>query len=41
MSLYDGVMEDFVARFKPLFVKLYNGVNSYIYQNPTDDTTEE
>ena len=41
MSLYDGVMEDFVARFKPLFVKLYNGVNSYIYQNPIDDTTEE
>lgn len=41
MSLYDGVMEEFVSRFKPLFVKLYNGVNSYIYQNPIDDTTEE
>lgn len=41
MSLYDGVMEEFVSRFKPLFVKLYSGVNSYIYQNPIDDTTEE
>lgn len=41
MSLYDGVMEEFVSRFKPLFVKLYNGVNSYIYQNPIDDTTGE
>lgn len=33
-SLYDGVMEQFIDRFKPLFVKLYNGVNDYIYQNP-------
>ena len=41
MSLYDGVMEEFVLRFKPLFVKLYNGVNSYLYQNPTEKTTEE
>lgn len=41
MSLYDGVMEEFVLRFKPLFVKLYNGVNSYLYQNPIENTTEE
>ena len=27
-------MEQFIDRFKPLFVKLYNGVNDYIYQNP-------
>lgn len=33
MSLYDDVMKDFIDRFKPLFVKLYSGVNSYIYCN--------
>lgn len=33
LSLYDGVMEQFIDRFKPCFVKLYNGVNSYIYKN--------
>ena len=32
-SLYDGIMDEFVDRFKNLFVKLYNGVNSYIYEN--------
>ena len=37
MSLYDGVMEEFINRFKPLFVKLYNGVNDYIYQNPIEE----
>lgn len=36
-SLYDGVMEDFINRFKPLFVKLYSGVDSYIYQNPIEN----
>lgn len=44
MSLYDGIMEEFIERFKPLFVKLYNGVNSYIYRNPdpdVDDTLED
>lgn len=35
-SLYDGVMDDFIMRFKPLFVKLYSGVDSYIYQNPIE-----
>lgn len=35
-SLYDGVMEQFIDRFQPLFVKLYNGVNSYIYRNPIE-----
>lgn len=39
-SLYDGVMEEFIDRFKPLFVKLYNGVNDYIYQNPIEDEGE-
>lgn len=32
-SLYDGVMDEFIARFKPLFVKLYSGVNDYLYIN--------
>ena len=41
MALYDGVMDEFIDRFKPLFVKLYNGVNSYIYQNPIDEGSEE
>lgn len=36
MALYDGVMDQFVDRFKPLFVKLYSGVNSYIYENPIE-----
>lgn len=35
-SLYDGVMEQFIDRFQPLFVKLYSGVNSYIYKNPIE-----
>ena len=39
MSLYDDVMKDFVDRFKPLFVKLYSGVNSYIYCN--EENSEE
>lgn len=33
MALYDGVFDEFIDRFKPLFVKLYNGVNSYLYRN--------
>ena len=36
-SLYDGVMDNFIDRFKNLFTKLYSGVNSYIYQNPVDE----
>lgn len=32
-SLYDGIMDDFIDRFKPLFVKLYSGVNDYVYCN--------
>lgn len=40
-SLYDGVMDEFIDRFKDLFVKLYSGVNSYIYQNPLDEQEEE
>lgn len=40
-SLYDGVMDEFIDRFKDLFVKLYNGVNSYIYQNPLEEEVEE
>ena len=33
MALYDGIMDEFIARFKPLFVKLYSGVESYLYIN--------
>ena len=33
ISLYDGIMDEFVSRFKPLFVKLYSGVESYLYLN--------
>lgn len=40
-SLYDGVMDDFIARFKDLFVKLYNGVNNYVYINPINQEEEE
>lgn len=41
VALYDGVMEDFIVRFKPLFVKLYSGVNSYLYQNKIEEEEEE
>lgn len=40
-SLYDGVMEEFVDRFKPLFVRLYNGVTDYIYTNEIGEEEEE
>lgn len=40
-ALYDGVMDDFIQRFKPLFVKLYSGVNSYLYRNPIGEESEE
>jgi hypothetical protein len=40
-ALYDGVMDEFIGRFKDLFVKLYNGVNSYIYQNPIEEEGED
>lgn len=39
-SLYDGVMDEFIDRFKDLFVKLYSGVNNYIYQNPREEEDE-
>lgn len=41
MSLYDGIMDEFIERFRPLFVKLYTGVNSYIYRNPDPDVDED
>lgn len=41
MSLYDGIMDEFIARFKPLFVKLYNGVDDYIYLNCEEGGTDE
>ena len=40
-SLVDGIMDEFTDRFKPLFVKLYSGVNSYIYTNKFDEEEEE
>lgn len=36
-SLVDGIMEEFIDRFKYMFVKLYNGVSDYIYQNPIEE----
>lgn len=36
-SLVDGIMDEFIDRFKPLFVKLYSGINSYIYTNKFDE----
>lgn len=41
MALYDGVMDEFTNRFQPLFVKLYAGVTSYIYENPIEEGEEE
>ena len=40
-SLYDGVMDDFMARFKYMFVRLYNGVTDYIYTNNIEEEEEE
>lgn len=40
-ALYDGVMEQFIDRFGYMFVKLYSGVNDYIYSNKFDDEEEE
>ena len=40
-ALKDGIMEAFIDRFKPLFVKLYNGVSDYIYRNPIEEEEEE
>lgn len=40
-ALYDGIMDDFIKRFDYMFVKLYNGVSSYIYTNQFDESDEE
>lgn len=40
-SLYDGVMQEFIDRFKPLFVKLYTGVSDYVYINPIEENEGE
>ncbi len=40
-SLYDGVMDEFIDRFKNLFTKLYSGVNSYIYTNDIEEEEGE
>lgn len=37
MSLYDGIFDDFVDKFKDYFVKLYSGVNDYLYKNPIEN----
>ncbi|MEG2914910.1 MAG: hypothetical protein RR839_00525 [Oscillospiraceae bacterium] len=36
ISLFDGIMDDFLLRFRPLFVKLYTGVNDYVYTDKYD-----
>lgn len=33
ISLYDGIMDEFISRFKSLFVRLYSGVENYLYLN--------
>lgn len=37
LALYDGVMDEFIDRFKECFVKLYSGINSYVYFNDLDE----
>ena len=39
-SLTDGIMEAFIDRYKPLFVKLYSGVSDYLYKNPIEEEEE-
>ena len=39
-SLPDGIMDDFIGRFKDLFVKLYSGLNSYVYSNHVEEEEE-
>lgn len=41
MSLYDGVMDEFIDRFKECFVALYSGINSYVYFNDIENEDEE
>lgn len=41
MALYDGVMDEFIDRFKNLFVKLYSGVNNYLYTNDIEEEEDE
>lgn len=40
-ALRDGVFDEFTDRFKNLFVKLYSGVNSYVYRNKIDEGETE
>ena len=40
-SLYDGIMEDFIEKFRFMFVKLYNGMVDYIYTNDIEEEDEE
>lgn len=41
LSLYDGVMDQFIKRFKPLFVKLYSGLSDYVYINEKEVEEDE
>lgn len=36
-ALYDGVMEEFIGRFKKCFVKIYSGLTDYLYFNPIEE----
>lgn len=40
-ALQDGIWENFIERFAYQFVKLYNGVNNYLYSNPIDEEEQE
>lgn len=33
VSLFDGIMDDFMEKFRDLFVQIYSGVNDYLYRN--------
>ena len=41
MSLQDGIEDEFTDRFAKLFVRLYNGVNSYLYLNRVEEEEQE
>ena len=36
-ALQDGIMEDFISRFKFMFVQLYGGFNHYVYFNEEEE----
>lgn len=41
MSLYDGIIDEFIKRFRYMFVRLYNGVNDYLYINKIEEENDD